>query len=313
MLTTAAPAGSRLKGYEEIIVQDIAFKLEVTLYRRERWTTPDGRTVTADPPAGVVGGCGPNLHRLVLMLHFQGQMTCERIVTLLTAAGLSISKRQVVRLLTVRLDLFRAEEEATFGAGPRIKSGSSPGVAPRPMSALTTPERATPARAATRRSLAPTGSRRSAQDRANRASRCLTQSSGRNGALCGQRGGGRLHARGQPGARRHRCAEPSRSPRIRLRGRLAGAFARARPDRIARHPRSRARRQRKRGSWGAITAEDRLAGAVILSDDAGQFRVGDHALCWVHAERLVYKLIPANDRQRSAGDPPDLIRALRGG
>ncbi len=52
--------------------------------------------------------------------------------------------------------------------------------------------------------------------------------------------------------------------------------------------------------WGAIIAEDRLGSAVILSDDAGQFRVGDHALCWVHAERLVYKLVPANDRQRSA-------------
>ena len=88
-LTASAPAGSRPKGCEEIIVQDIAFKPEVTLYRRERWATPDGRTVTADLPAGVVGGCGPHLIRLVLMLHFQGQMTCERIVTLLTAAGLS--------------------------------------------------------------------------------------------------------------------------------------------------------------------------------------------------------------------------------
>ena len=52
--------------------------------------------------------------------------------------------------------------------------------------------------------------------------------------------------------------------------------------------------------WGAIAAQDRLGSAVILSDDAGQFNVGDHALCWVHAERLVYKLVPANDRQRSA-------------
>ena len=116
-LTASAPAGSRYKGCEEIIVQDIAFKPEVTLYRRERWVTSDGRTVTADLPAGVVGGCGPHLIRLVLMLHFHGQMTCERIVAVLTAAGVSISKRQVVRLLTA--NLFRAEEEAVFAAGLR--------------------------------------------------------------------------------------------------------------------------------------------------------------------------------------------------
>jgi hypothetical protein len=39
---------------------------------------------------------------------------------------------------------------------------------------------------------------------------------------------------------------------------------------------------------------------VIVSDDAGQFRLGEHALCWVHAERLVHKLVPANNRQRRA-------------
>ena len=36
--------------------------------------------------------------------------------------------------------------------------------------------------------------------------------------------------------------------------------------------------------WGSIHAHDFLRDAVVLSDDAGQFAVGHHALCWVHAE-----------------------------
>jgi len=85
--------------------------------RRERWETPDGERLIAPLPAGIVGGCGPHLHRLVLMLHFQGQMTCERIVALLAGLGLAISKRQVVRLLTAKLEDFRAEDEAVLRAG----------------------------------------------------------------------------------------------------------------------------------------------------------------------------------------------------
>ena len=52
--------------------------------------------------------------------------------------------------------------------------------------------------------------------------------------------------------------------------------------------------------WGAICHHGLLPGAVIVSDGAGQFRVGTHALCWVHAERLVHKLVPATPEQRRA-------------
>ena len=52
--------------------------------------------------------------------------------------------------------------------------------------------------------------------------------------------------------------------------------------------------------WGAIREQGLLGEAVIVSDGAGQFRVGEHASCWVHAERLVYQLVPANDIQRNA-------------
>jgi hypothetical protein len=52
--------------------------------------------------------------------------------------------------------------------------------------------------------------------------------------------------------------------------------------------------------WGAIKAHGLLPGTVIVSDDAGQFLVGCHALCWVHAERLVHKLDTFTDQQRWA-------------
>jgi hypothetical protein len=43
-----------------------------------------------------------------------------------------------------------------------------------------------------------------------------------------------------------------------------------------------------------------LPNTVIVSDDAGQFNVGQHGLCWVHAERLVHKLDTFTDEQRVA-------------
>ncbi|MER8843063.1 hypothetical protein NKH86_31150 [Mesorhizobium sp. M0913] len=54
--------------------------------------------------------------------------------------------------------------------------------------------------------------------------------------------------------------------------------------------------------WGAIRHHGFLADTVVVSDDAGQFRIGEHALCWVHAEWLVHKLIPMTPDQRQAVD-----------
>jgi hypothetical protein len=52
--------------------------------------------------------------------------------------------------------------------------------------------------------------------------------------------------------------------------------------------------------WGSIHAHGFLQDAVVLSDDAGQFDIGQHALCWVHTERLVHRLDAFTDLHRAA-------------
>jgi hypothetical protein len=37
---------------------------------------------------------------------------------------------------------------------------------------------------------------------------------------------------------------------------------------------------------------------VIVSDDAGQFNLLLHALCWIHTERLIHKMLPLNETHR---------------
>jgi hypothetical protein len=39
---------------------------------------------------------------------------------------------------------------------------------------------------------------------------------------------------------------------------------------------------------------------VVVSDDAGQFNVLLHALCWIHAERTINKIVGFNDLHRRA-------------
>jgi hypothetical protein len=283
------PPGARFKGYASFLVQDLVLQAKIVRLRRERWITPDGQTVTAPMPADVRGHFGPGLRRFVLAQYHQGQVTIPRLLAQLASFGLMISKRQLVRLLISGQDSFCAEARAVLRAGLESAAWIS---------------------------VDDTGARHRAHNEVctqigndHFAWFGTTASKSRLNFLELLRAGHRDYVINAAALDYMRQRALSGPVIAQLQADPAQHFADAAawqahlerlgltqltvtpdPVRIA----------TEGALWGAIQAHGLLPDTVIVSDDAGQFMVGKHALCWVHAERLVHKLDAFTDAQHRA-------------
>lgn len=122
IIKATVPAGSRFKGHEPCQVQELVLSVQAVRYMRERWVTPDGKTIIAPLPEGTRGHFGPNLRRFVLMQYHQGQSTLPRLAALLQSVGMAISKREIQRLLTEGQESFLAENRDVLRAGLQTSS-----------------------------------------------------------------------------------------------------------------------------------------------------------------------------------------------
>src|SRR4051812_9224648 len=293
VIEATVPPGSRFKGYADFLVQDLVLRVRCIRYRRERWLTPDGQLIVAPLPGGVDGHFGPELRRFVLAQYHQGQVTVPRLVAQLRAIGLAISTRQVMRLLIHRQQHFLDEARDVLRAGlaqaPWITvddTGARHKAANGTCTQIGNDHFAWFGTTASKSRLNFLELLRAGHPDyvINAEALAYMRERGLSASLIEQ-------LAGQPD--RH---FPDRAAWYAHLERLGITALSVKPDPV--------RIATEGALWGAIKAHGLLPGTVIVSDDAGQFLVGCHALCRVGGDVA----IPAPHRPGRADFPHPVLQ-----
>lgn len=276
------PDGAVRKGYQNYVVQDLIIKAHTTLYRLERWQLPDGTYCVAKLPDEIQGHhFGAVLRSFIDYQHHKEHVTQPALLDQLRSFGIDISAGQLNRLLTENKETFHQEKDDILSTGLSISSYIN---------------------------VDDTGARHQ----------------GKNG-YC-------THIGNELFAWFESTGSKSRINFLQLlrAGHLdyvldENAFAYMVKQKLPQGPLGLLKAGPKsfvdREAWKKhldalgikaprhfqIASEGALVGSVlihgfpvdlkIVSDDAGQFNIFQHALCWLHAERKINGLIPWGEAQ----------------
>ena len=279
------PSGSTCVGHDDWIVQGLKIELHNVCYELELWITPDGKLIKGKLPNSVDGHFDATLRSFILQQYNHGHVTQPLIWEELLDFGVDISSGQVSRILTEQKDAFHLEKEGVLSAGLEVSDYIN---------------------------VDDTGARHAGKN-----GYCThigneffawfesTGSKSRINFLQLLRNGHGDYVISEDALsyiQRQSFPQP-------LLARLA--------EDTARHLATAADWKQHLEQLGItkdrhvrIATEGALLGSVlhhgfskelvILSDDAGQFNILIHALCWIHAERTIHKLIPCSDEEAKA-------------
>ncbi len=282
------PEGSIFKGYREVVIQDIRFETFNTRYRLAQYQTPGGAYISGQLP-DAFNGChfGKILISYILYQYHHQHVTQPLLLKQLQDLGVDISSGRLSQFITDGLDVFHHEKDQLLQTGLSVsqyvhtddtgarhdgKNGYCTHIGNELFAWFSSTE---------------------SKSRINFLS-CLGQGRAASYVL-------------NVGALTY--MEQQKLPPVllaRLEDKTVRIETQADWESWLKNQGINSPRHRK------IITEGALMGGLfdqgipvnfsIISDDAGQFNVFDHALCWIHAERIINRLIPLNDEHIKAID-----------
>jgi hypothetical protein len=280
------PPGSVFKGYDYYVVQDMVIKVHNIRYRVGRWLSAEGEYVVGELPDCVKGWhFGPTLVSYVLYQYYHNHVTQPLILEELREWGVDISSGEIHRILTEGKERFHEEKDEILRAGLEVSRYVN---------------------------VDDTGARHAGNngycthigneffawfqstDSKSRINFLELLRAGHGDYLITSESIEYMDRQGLPKAVLSLLSEDQDKMFVNQ------SQWEVHLEALGIHQPRHVKIATEGALIGSILTHGVSKDLVVISDDAGQYNVLLHGLCWIHAERTIHKIIPFNEGQRNA-------------